>query len=431
MSATRRLAAAGILALVAAVVARAQTVPPLPPAASMDAFVERAWRMLADFKGMAEPGPPPPIARKTGEEIRKELEVEIAREYPPERLEAERKAMVAWGLIPPAYDFKALIAGVVSEQLAGYYDPRTRSIGLAEPKSVNQEALTVVHELVHALQDRQTSLAAFIPKEPGRSDQVLARQALIEGEAVALSMEYLLRTEGLQFTSIPSLDDVRSISFAPGLAGPAVRSAPKYLRDVLFFPYQEGVGFMQQLKKRAAWSTVTDLYRDPPRSTAQILHPSKRLGRREDPLVIRLPDLDALVTGVTPVIEDELGEFTLGSAVEPYLGLTRARRAAVGWRGDRHRIWENAAGRFTIVALVAFDTVSTANGFARVWTAMIERRHPHLRGTGFPRPDSVLQWTDGPIAFVIERRGPEVLILERVAGGAVDRIRAAIWKSRP
>jgi len=78
----------------------------------------------------------------------------------------------------------------------------------------------------------------------------------------------------------------------------------KFLRDLLLFPYVDGLNFVFQFRKRQPWSALTALYRDPPRSTAQILHPDKRLATREDPIPITLPDLGTLAPGVKVVTED-------------------------------------------------------------------------------------------------------------------------------
>src|SRR2546428_687491 len=171
---------------------------------------------------------------------------------------------------------------------------------------------------------------------PGQGDQLLARQALVEGEAVALMLELLLKAQGAELSSLPDLGSVRSVVAAASV-GPAIDSAPKFLRDLLIFPYVDGLNFVFQFRKRQPWSGLTALYRDPPRSTAQILHPDKRLGTREDPIPITLPDLGTLAPGVKVVTEDELGEYALGAVLALHLGEQAGRTAAAGWRGDRYR----------------------------------------------------------------------------------------------
>jgi len=72
--------------------------------------------------------------------------------------------------------------------------------------------------------------------------------------------------------------------------------------------------------------------------------PEKYFDTREDPLPVAIPDLSRLLPGTQFVSEDDLGEFSLGAVLALHLGDTEGLRAALGWRGDRYRIWEDAAG---------------------------------------------------------------------------------------
>ena len=388
------------------------------------------YQQLAALKGMTSPGAPPPILIKSREETRRFIQQEMDRRYSAARIESERKGMVAWGLIPPTYDLRRLFVDLMEEQIAAYYDPVSKVMVVGDWLSPDQQHAAIMHELVHALQDREISLDTFITPHPGQGDQLLARQALMEGEAVALMLALLLKAQGLDLAARPDLNAVRGAVIA-GTTGPAVAAAPKFLRDLLIFPYMDGLTFVYQFSKRQPWSAMPTLYRDPPRSTAQILKPEKRLGQREDPIQITLPDLGAVAPGAKIVNEDELGEFALGAVVGTYLGEQAGPPGASGWRGDRYRIWEDADGRFVIAYLLAMDSERAANAFAATYGKVIEKRHPPLAGKEVVGPAALTTWKDGGRTFVVERRGTEVLIMEQMASGAADGVREAIWRSRP
>ena len=148
------------------------------------------------------------------------------RRYSAARLESERKGMVAWGLIPPTYDLRRLFVDLMEEQIAAYYDPVAKVMVVGDWLSPEQQQAALMHELVHALQDREISLDAFITPHPGQGDQLLARQALIEGEAVALMLALLLKAQGLELSALPDLSAVRSAVIA-GTTGPAIAAAPE------------------------------------------------------------------------------------------------------------------------------------------------------------------------------------------------------------
>lgn len=397
---------------------------------ALEALAAPLYAQLAALKGIASPGPPPPILIRTREENRRFIEQELDRRYSAARVEAERKGMVAWGLIPPEYDLRRLFLDLMEEQVSAYYDPRAKVMVLGDWLLLEQQQSALMHELVHALQDREIPLDAFIMPDPGRGDQVLARQALLEGEAVALTFDLLLKPQGGDFASLPDLAPLREM-ITSGVSGPTVSAAPRFLQELLIFPYVEGLRFVHEFRKRQPWAGMSALYRDPPRSTTQILHPEKRFAPREDPIPIALPDLKGLLPGATAVAEDELGEFGLGSVVGQHLGEAAGRAAVAGWRGDHFSVWEDNAGRFIIVYLVAMESDRVANTFALTYTTVLEKRHPVLTRKGVPgKVGAIVTWRDGDRAFAVEKVGAEVLILERVPAATADRVRDAVWRAR-
>jgi hypothetical protein len=402
---------------------------PQAPAQSLALLAGPLYQQLATLKGMTSPGAPPPILIKSRDETRRFIQQEMDRRYSAARIESERKGMVAWGLIPPTYDLRRLFVELMEEQIAAYYDPVNKVMVVGDWLPPDQQQAAIMHELVHALQDREISLDAFITPHPGQGDQLLARQALMEGEAVALMLTLLLKAQGLDLSGLPDLNAVRGAVIA-GTTGPAIAAAPKFIRDLLIFPYVDGLTFVYQFSKRQPWSAMPTLYRDPPRSTAQILKPEKRLGQREDPIQITLPDLGAIAPGSKIVNEDELGEFALSAVLGTYLGEQAGPPGASGWRGDRYRIWEDADGRFVLAYLLAMDSERAATTFTAAYGKVIEKRHPALAGKGVAGTAALTTWKDGDRTFVVERRGTEVLIVEQMPSAATDGVRDTIWRSR-
>jgi hypothetical protein len=193
----------------------------------------------------------------------------------------------------------------------------------------------------------------------------------------------------------------------------------------------EGLGFIYQFRKRHPWAAMSAIYSDPPRSTAQILHPEKYFDRREDPVAIAIPDLSRLLPGSHLVSDDDLGEFSLGAVLALHLGDTEGPRAAIGWRGDRYRIWGDAAGRFTIAYRVVVANQQMAVALAEQLRASVERRHPELAGKAAGPTGGLVTWAEEGRAFAVERRGTSVVLLEQFPVQTVDRARDAVWRVRP
>ena len=418
-----------VLACAPTLLAQSQA-QPSESSRALEALAAPIYQQLAALRGMSAPGNPPPVVLRSREDNRRFMEQEMNRRYSPARIEAERKTLVAWGLIPADYDLRTLFLDLMQEQISAYYDPRLKVMVVGDWLPPEQQRAALIHELVHALQDREIALEGFISPDPGRGDQLLARQALIEGEAVALTIDFLLKAQNMDITMLPDLSNTQGL-ITTSAGGPLIAQAPKFLRDLLLFPYLEGVGFAYQLRKTHPWSAMSALYRDPPRSTAQIMDPAKRIGPlREDPVAVNLPDLAGLLPGGTLVSEDEVGEFGLGAVIALHLGEIEGRRAAVGWRGDRFQVWEDAAGHFVIACLVVMRDEQMAATVAGHLRDFVARRHPGLAAKMRAGGGGATTWSDGGRASLVDRRGSQVLLLDQMPAATIERVRDTIWRSR-
>lgn len=421
------LVAAGLAAVLPL---RAQPRPGAEQQTALSAVAAPLFDQLAELRGIASPGQPPPVLVRSRSDNRRFIQQEMNRRYSKDQLEAERKSMVAWGVLPAEYDLQRLFLDLLEEQVSAYYDPLGKVMVVGDWLPPEQQRAALMHELVHALQDRELSIDAFIAPDPGHGDRLLTRQALIEGEAVALTFDLLLKPQGTDISRLPDLSMTQGL-VATSAGGPVIDKAPKFVRDLLLFPYVEGLGFIYQFRKRQPWAAMSAIYKDPPRSTTQILHPEKYFDTREDPLPVTIPDLSRLLPAIQLVSEDDLGEFSLGAVLALHLGDTEGLRAALGWRGDRYRIWEDAAGRFTIAYRVIVAGQQMAAALADQLRASVERRHPKLTGKASVRAGGLVTWSEDGRSFAIERRGTSVVLLEQFPTQALDRARDAVWRARP
>jgi len=104
-----------LLVAIALIPAGAVFAQPTQAESSLSALAGPLYQQLAALKGMGAPGPPPPILIKSREETRRFIQQELDRRYSAARVEAERKGMAAWGLIPPDYDLRRLFVDLLEE----------------------------------------------------------------------------------------------------------------------------------------------------------------------------------------------------------------------------------------------------------------------------------------------------------------------------
>ncbi len=133
-----------------------------------------------------------------GDEVRAFLEKKFNEDLPALELAGAERSYKLFGLIPDTLDLRKFMLGLLTEQVAGYYDPETKVLYVVGtvgngPGAVTPEmvSITITHELVHALQDQYFPLDS-LEKEHGDNDRTSAVQAVIEGEAVYEQMSAML-----------------------------------------------------------------------------------------------------------------------------------------------------------------------------------------------------------------------------------------------
>jgi hypothetical protein len=284
-----------------------------------------------------------PVAWETlsREELGRYLDELFAAQYPPEQSEADRRLLVAFGLLPPEAELRALRRQLLLDNVVGFYDlrpERRRLYAVSRSRSLTPlNQVILAHELRHALQDQYLDLQRLLPE--GRSDfddRSLAIAALLEGDASFVMERFLERR-------LPAAVAAR-LDLVGGLAAALDGTAP-VLRDQLVLPYVQGRAFVEAQWREGGWPGVERAWRAPPRSTEQVLHPAKfRSGEEPLPLAPLPPP-----PGARALVDGALGELLAGTLVADAPG------AAQGWGGDRYELWD-VAGRTLLVWRSLWDS---------------------------------------------------------------------------
>ena len=392
---------------------------------SADALLAR----IAALRGLEPPAALHKAIRPRDAIARRYLEL-LRERYPAARLEAERKALVKFALLPADFPLERFLMDMAGEQVAAYFDHLKGEMVLADWLPPAMQAPVLTHELVHALQHRHVDLRKFLDLRPGQSDFLLARHAILEGEATAVMLDLLVQPMGLDVTRLPDLTALTGQ--VSGAASPVLAGAPKFLREQLLFPYTAGTAFAVAFRRRHPWPAFTRLYADPPRSSEQILHPEKYLDRRDDPQTVLLPDVRGILgPGWSLALEDDAGELGVRGVLERFLPEGEARAAAEGWGGDRFHLYDRAEdGRQALVFLTAWDSEADAREFAGAYARLIPAKYPRARAGAGGAGDPRWAWADGDEALAVERQGSDVLILEGVPRRQEARVREWVWRLR-
>ena len=288
------------------------------------------------------------------------------------------------------FDFEAMKRTLL-EQVGAYYDPSTRSVNFPIG-SVPIQMLRVIiaHELTHVLQDQHFGLDR-LQNSATNSDQLLAHQALAEGDATLVEFLWSFDRAG---QAVSDAELQRIINNIINTAVNETDEIPNFLFEQQIGIYFRGMAFVFELKKRGGWATVNRAYTHPPMSMEHILHPAKYFAG-ESLEEIALPNLaNEPFAGNWELLDrDTLGELGLRIIFNTF-DIQTSHAAAAGWHGDQYVVLKHRDGAPALVLFTTWDTEQDATEFKTAYEDVLAIKH---RGS-----------TD----FRIEQRGTDVLISE-------------------
>jgi hypothetical protein len=408
-----------LIALLLAGLLIVQSLSALPvPAGQEEALLEAVDEVLAEVSRIRELEVKTPISKgvKSREEIRGYVIGRIEKEYPKEEIQREELLMKKLRLIPEDMDLEDFVLDLLTEQVAGYYSPDTSTFYIADWIPLEMQKPVMAHELTHALQDQHFDLSRLMERIRGNDDRMLARNAVVEGDAVAVMFDYILLPLGRSFLDLPDLSQLARFQFQAGAEQyQTLSAAPEYLRESLLFPYIQGAGFIQAYRRRHSWAELNKVYGDLPLSSEQIMHPEKYLDNRDDPVAV--PETD-LFPPAARVLSNVLGQFTTYHVLKRYLPEAPARRASEGWGGDRVELFQLDDGSRVLVLASVWDTVADSRQFFEAYRDLVERKYPGGTETGgMQDPEPIeIKWEAPGNEVRLRLEGRRVLIIERETG---------------
>ena len=370
-------------------------------------------------------------------ELRRRLLAMAAEDKVTHDTAAEGLAQVRWGLIPAGTDYEALLIELLTEQIAGYYDPATKKLTISRSAGDDPEwaELVLAHELDHALQDQAFDLTTFEKLPPAEDDAAAARRALVEGDGIALMIEVMLARTG---AGAPWSDPQIALAIEKAMAVPGggdkLDLAPLAIREALMFPYRAGLAFVASLRRRQPWSAVDAAFKKPPRSTEQVLHPERYLAG-DEPVPVTITPPRALA-GYQVAHATVWGELGVGVFLRTH-GIDAATSALAqeGWGGDRAIVLapagERTAARSVGIARLEWDTEADALEAGEALGKAVDRWLAGATLTATPAAPPAggrLRWVapDGTVAW-LERRDTSMILVVGAPSAAAEALATEVW----
>jgi hypothetical protein len=366
------------------------------------------------------------------EALRARLVKRFGEEYTADEIAGQQVSLERWGLIGGDVQVHDLLLDILTEQIAGFYDRADATLYIAErgPDGDGETDLLMAHEIVHALQDQHFDLDKLTDLPRTEADALQARHALIEGDGVVTSYELMLAREGI---APPwGMDDAltmmtKTIEASSGHA--RLDQAPLVVRDLLLFPYSRGMRFVAALRARHPWKKVDAVFKKPPASTEQVLHPELYMaGEAPHRVTAATP---AALSGWRTRHDTVWGEAGWSVLLREHdVATARAEIAAAGWGGDRVVVYAPAGkdrARDAVgVGLTSWDADIDAMEFEE---AAVDALDALVTGTIIEQARGRTVWlsTDLRISLV-ERVDDQVLVIVGAPLAVLDTLAADVWK---
>ena len=435
----RNLAALFCLALLLAPGASAQqSVPPPsnpPPAKAPSAeFLKAADEVLAEMSALLSLPVKSPLKKsiRTREEIRDYVIRRMKEDKEPAKRYADQRVLEKLGLIPKGFQVEPFLVELLTEQIAGLYDPKSQEFFIADWISPEDQRMVMAHELTHALQDQYFHVDPWLDAAKPNDDAELARDAVLEGSALAAMLDYLMHDRKMSIRDLPDIGQFVRGQLGDTEKSPQLAKAPPYLRDELLFPYLAGTTFTQRfLRANTGWADFRKVFEKPPVSTQQILHPDLYFNGTV-PKPLSSLDFNGLVPATwNKLDENVLGEFGLKELLKQFIGEERSSRLSPSWAADRYAIFEHQKTKqLLLVYRIRLASDADAARFFGGFSEALELKYDKRRNL-FRRPNFFSFETDDGGVF-LRCLADQCLDAEGVSRDVFERITRALgWPAGP
>jgi hypothetical protein len=388
------------------------------------------------------------------EQAMKYIEGRMGNDQDAQRLQRSALVLKKLGLLPRDFDLQTFLLALLREQVAGYYDPKAKTVNLLDWVDADIQKPVLAHELTHALQDQDSNLDHWLKDGP-RSEKkdsdvqddeaVAARQAVSEGQAMVVLTDYELEPMGKTILDAP--DVVAAMKAGVTSGSPIFESAPLYIKDSLAFPYTYGLDFERMLlQRKGKEAAFADVLQHPPLNTREVMQPAVYLAGEHLP-PLHPPKLEKVLGKSWQKIDvGAVGEFDISVMVEQYASEEAARQVWPQWRGGYYyatRQKNAPPGNLSLLYLSQWAVPEQATKFAGIYAQSLKKKYKQVQAVGGSRPasspasagvqvsiaDATTQWNteDGPV--FVEPHGQFVLVMEGFDTATAAKLRDAVLPS--
>jgi hypothetical protein len=347
---------------------------------------------------------------------------EIADVLGTDDLKGLSRLAVAGGMLPEGTDLASLAVSFTAVTAGATYSPLDKQVLLVSERGGPRDTGLLTHEFVHALQDQHFDLLRMMLARPFSFDREEAAFALVEGDAVSVERR-VMRGEAWARKPLEEVareEDERFSSYRKGIGA----FFPPLLTETFIFRYRDGLRFVETLRRARPAADLNEVFRRPPVSSEQVLHPEKYLAgetpREVEADVEGFADEGWRLTATTP-----LGEIGARGLLMAGVAVEEAKRAAAGWGGDRSFVFERDGRAPLFVWKTVWDTPRDAQEFFRAYNEMLRQRAAPVEGAN---AEAERVWREGESVTRVRMEGDSVTVARGSEADSAEALRLALGR---
>ncbi len=397
-------------AMAAAQHAPAATSPTAPPSKitpeqgrQLFALVDQLIKFSSDETGL-------PIKSEVKRQITTRAAVES---YLTEKLQEDESAkrmqrgeivLKKFGLLDRDFNLGPFLLSLLKEQIEAYYDFKSKTVFMLDWVDIEEQKPVLAHELTHALQDQHSDLEKWNDQTPedislnsqadtdhlAKDEMDTAREAVVEGQATAVMMDYVLKPMGKSLVKDPEVMDTLKQQMSGAQDSPVLARAPLLLSESLLFPYREGLSFEQDVwmdqGQKAAFAGTMDR---PPTSSWEIINP-REYESRHVPSIPLLPNIHPLTDKLyKPYDIGQMGQLDLHILAEIFGGDEAAANLTPAWDGGLYWAGQRLSARtpaeqantnsIALFYLSVWKNEASARAFVQLYADELGRKYSGVK----------------------------------------------------
>jgi hypothetical protein len=352
-----------------------------------------------------------------------------------QRLASSEIVLKKFGLLDRDFHLRPFIVSLLTEQIAGYYDSKTKTVNMLDWIVPDEQKPVLAHELTHALQDQHVDLEKWSDQSKEsvaknvdedndhlRTDEAdTAREAVAEGQAMVVFLDWGLAPKGQSLAKLPDIAAQLDDLSGEDADSPVLKRAPLLLKESLLFPYREGLNFEQVvLKDQGAKEAFAGALDRPPGTSYEIMHP-RAWERQVHPTLLTMPDIHPLIDAeYAPYDIGVMGALDVRILTELFAGKAGAKDLTPEWDGGMYYAAQSRAAKTPeekdstksvgLLYLSQWKSEEAAANFAAIYAENLKRKYTdvHMQPTDASEgrsDESVFTTEEGPVLIATVGRG--------------------------